>query len=208
MILYETSKSTTIPISVDDVKNHLKVSGTGDDSLIDNLIRTACLYAENMCGMSIMQHTWYLKLPTFPDSTGHIELPMCRPMSTAASPVTVKYLLDDTVTTGTTYSLSASYYVVSTYSDPPVLYPSYNNEWPSSVRTDPYEGNVIITYSAGYATLSSCSLDCPEDIKAWLKIKVADMYEHRQSYVEGKNITEVKRSIVDGLLDRYKIGKI
>ena len=210
MILYQTTESTTMPLGLKETKQQLRLSTaiTAEDDLLSAYIRTAYQYAENMCEMSIVPHTWVLKLNGFPGSTGHIDLPMCRPMSTAASPVVVKFLLDDTVTTGTTYTLAATRYVVSTFSDPPKLYPSYGNEWPSSVRTDPHEGNVIITYNAGYATLSASMVDVPADIKSWLKIRVADMYENRQALQVKGGVAPLPRSYVDGILDRYKVGRL
>lgn len=210
MILYSSTDGTRLSLTLKETKQHLRIATayTAEDDVLTAYIKTANAYAENYIGKSITQHTWVYKLPGFPGSTGHIELPMCYPLSTKADAFVIKYLLDDTVTTGTTYTLSASYYVVSTFSDPVKVYPSYNNEWPSSVRSDPYEGNVIITYKSGYASVSSCVVDTPADIKSWMKLRVADMYEHRQEIVEGHIVQEIPRKYVDGLLDRYKVGRL
>ncbi len=58
--------------------------------------------------------------------------------------------------------------------------------------------DVTITYTCGYDEI-------PDSLKAWVLNKVSTLYENRESIVVGVSVTEVPKSMIDCILDHYKV---
>ena len=58
--------------------------------------------------------------------------------------------------------------------------------------------SVRVTVYAGWAAET-----LPDDIKAWLRVRVASLYEQRENHIVGVGTTHMPRSFVDSLLDPY-----
>lgn len=58
--------------------------------------------------------------------------------------------------------------------------------------------DVTITFTAGYDTI-------PASLKAWVLNKVSTLYEQREQIVIGTITSEVQRSMIDVVLDHYKV---
>lgn len=201
MALKRIVAPTTQCVSVDEIKDFLRLQGTtSDDYLLQSLIKAAEDYAENYMKRAIMSQTWELRLDDFSGHDSDIELPR-PPLTTVSSNVTISYVEDST--TGNTTAVPSTAYTIDYYSVPGILYPSYDNEWP-----DPRdEKNAVrITYVCGYTTPG----DVPESIRHWVKLRVGSMYEHRESLMVGTGnfITELPRSFVDGLLDQFVVPSV
>jgi len=108
----------------------------------------------------------------------------------------VTYIKDTTV--GDTTTVGSTVFTIDNNSEPGRIYPSYGNEWPSDVRDE--RNAVTIQYVSGYST-------CPEEIKNWIKMRVADMYENREGLTP-EQIYRIPRTYIDGILDPYTIPTI
>lgn len=202
MTLKRITASTTNCVSVGDIKDFLRLStlSTDEDALLLALIKSAESYAENYMKRSINRQQWELRLDGFDGHDGDVELPR-PPLTTVSSEVVVSYVEDTTV--GNTTALASTAFTVDYYSEPGIIYPSYDNEWPESRD----ESNAVrITYYSGYATQSLV----PDSIKQWVKLRVGAMYENRESLMVGTGnfITELPHNYVDGLLDEFVVQSV
>lgn len=203
-MLFLLTSATGEPVTVEEVKSHLRLETTNDDELIDGLIPVARLNAENYMKRQIMPATYKLILPNFPNDTAVIELPR-PPLSTASSNVSVQYYLDTTIVDDAT-TIPSTVYTVDYQREPGCIYPIYDNEWPSCV-TDYKKDAVQITYKTGYLNRSKV----PEPIKHFIKMFVGSLYENREPLYEGRFMNQLQpldRAFYHGLLDPYVIIKI
>lgn len=174
----------TEPVTLAEAKLHLRVDGVTEDTLITALISAARQDAEHRLGRALITQTWELTLDAFTDT---IELP--RPV--LASVTSIKYI----DTTGAEITLSSGAYTVDTDSEPGRVYPVYGTSWPD---TRDQLNAVRIRYVAGAASVDTA-------IKQWMLLRIAALYENRESVVSGQAIQAAPRDFADGLLDRYKV---
>jgi uncharacterized phiE125 gp8 family phage protein len=183
----------TYAVTLDEAREFMRIQSTADDVLLVGLIKSAESYAENYTKAAICRQQWQVKLDGFEGHDGELRLPN-PPLSTQSSDVVVTYIAED----GTTSTLASTAYTIDYYSRPALLYPSYDNEWPEPR----YERNAVtIKYWCGYQSPASV----PDAIKSWVKVRVASMYENRESIMIGSGnfMTELPHSYVDGLLDEF-----
>jgi uncharacterized phiE125 gp8 family phage protein len=185
------TEPTSEPVTLLEVKEHLRIDHNDDDDLLTRYIPAARRQAENNMKRQIMPATWKIIFDDFPNSTAEIELPR-GDLSTVTSDVSIEYVDSN----NSTQTVNATAYNVR-YENRPLgtVVPSYGNSWPSDVLSDP-PGSVRITYNSGYLNKQSV----PEDIKLWIKFKVGDMYECKETVVR-----DDMRSPVDVLLDPHVI---
>jgi len=198
--------ATAEPVSLADIKLHMRMStvDTTEDALLTAMIKSARFYAENYTKRCLLPQTWKLTLEGFPSN----EIPLMRsPLSTASSDVVITYM---DPTSGNSTTLSTSYYNVDYMSEPGRVYLKDGVEWP-----DHYIDRqaVTIQFVAGFPinTAVTPSTDtCPEDIESWIKLRVASMYEHRESLIASQGISfdKMPRQFVDGLLDRHVLIEV
>lgn len=191
MITRISSDSTVLPLSVAEVKEHLRIDSTYEDELVRSMTKAVTLIAENRTGRALVQREYEMLMDDFPSSTEAITL-LYPPLSATSGDLTITYL-DETSGNSTTFPATA--YTVDYKSEPARVYPSYNNEWPDNVRDVP--NAVTITYRSGYST-------CPEPIKSWMKLQIGVMYENREGIIP-INMNKLSRSFFDGLLDGYAL---
>ena len=114
--------------------------------------------------------------------------------------LTVGYVWDELRDTdGTLITLDPSAYVLAAASDYSArLVPAYGTTWPAT-RAMPEA--VRIAFVTGYADAASV----PELIKAWIKLRLGALYEHRQAWTSGTKAAIERNPFVDRLLDRYVV---
>jgi len=137
MITVRSSAPSVDPIHLTEVKNHLRVTSTADDTLISGLIRAAVLYCEDWTGRALVAQTFKSYLDDIPAT---IELPY----SPVASVDSIVYV----DSTGSTQTIATTVYTVDTDSEPARVYESYGQVWPTP-RGD--EKSVTVQWKAGYA---------------------------------------------------------
>lgn len=174
--------ATGEPVSLTEAIAHLRVTSTGDDALIGNLIKAARQEAENYTNRALASQTFELVLDNFP--AGKIVLPM--------PPVEkidwVKYKDCDGIET----TINSADYILYN-SEPAIIVSGYGIGWPSF---NPYPvGAVAIRFVAGYKTAgSSASLIIPEPIKQAMLLIIGDRYENRENIIVGQTASEIPNS--------------
>jgi uncharacterized phiE125 gp8 family phage protein len=194
MALIQIVAPTSEPVTLGEIKEHLRVDYDSDDRLLQSYIEAARHQAENHLKRQLMPATWKYIIRDFPCSTCQIEL-MRPPLSTVTTNVTVQY----TNTTFATNTVTATAYTVDFERDPGRVYPSNNNEWPTDVATD-HPKSVQITYVSGYASRALV----PQAIKNWIMLRVGSMYEYRED-MSPDSFNSLDHDHTMGLLDPYKL---
>lgn len=193
---------TVEPVTLDEVKTWCRIDATGDtvadaadDALLSSLITAAREEAENLTRRAFLEQTLELTLPTFPRWGQGVELSR-PPLAEVAS---VAYFDADNASV----TMDEAAYVVLNASDavPSSLYPAPGGFWPD---TYPRPDAVTIRYAAGWTDAASV----PENIKTWIKMRVATMWANRENIVAGNvsaSAVEMPGRFLDGLLDRWRI---
>lgn len=208
---------TDIPVSVAEIKAHAGISTSADDALLGSLILAAVGDAENRTRRQLCPATWELILDEFPKTpckhrkrryeisvqdvkVAAIEIPM----PPLVDVVSIKY----TDTDGVEQTMMSGAYVVDQDSLPGRVYPAYGTSWPGTLDAP---GAVVVRFSCGWAmddTASPPAWEGPDDIKTWIKVRVATLYGLREHVVIGQTVSEAQRSFVDCLLDRHTVPMV
>ena len=158
-----TNPSTKV-VSVTDVKSHLRIDTSDEDTLLGLYIDAATEMAENFCSRNFITHDYKLYFDSvtsvaslvYPDCTLHSVNPINWIDSAGATQVSTKAHID-------------------AYSNPSIVYLDTDFDSPT-LQTD--ASNVFwFTFSTGFGAASS---DVPEAIKQAIKLIVADMYYFRE----------------------------
>jgi uncharacterized phiE125 gp8 family phage protein len=189
------------PVSLAEARRWLRVDDddTTQDLAITMLIGAMRRQAENLTGRAFIPRTLQLMLPYFPEQ---IDLP-----SPPLISVTQITYVD---TDGATQTLAANQYLVFQYEVPALITPEYNLSFPST-RAVP--NAVTVEYVAGYQGIGSpVDADAyraalPEDLKVWMQMRIATLYENREQLIVGTIVAELPRATVDGLLDPLVLGR-
>lgn len=179
-------------LSLDDVKEHLRVDHDASDGLIQSLIYAATAQVENITNRKMVTQTWKAYADEWP--TAFFTLPY----GNLQAVTSVSYTLED----GTVNTLDISRYIVDSASDPGRLLLSPNQDWPTDTL---YPSNPIeIEFTCGYG--SSGNIDVPEPIMIASMVLIGDMYAHRESRVIGPNFkyTEVP-GYITSMIQSYRL---
>lgn len=160
-----TTAPTVTPVTTADIKTHLRITHSDDDTLLDSYATAAQDTLQRLCRRSLMEQTITLKLDTFP-SAG-IELP--RPP--ALSVTSIQYVDTD----GNTQTWSSGDYMVDVSSEPARVVPAYGESYPD-VRTET-PNSVTVVYQAGHEAVG----DVNDTIRLAFKLLVGHYYENREA---------------------------
>jgi uncharacterized phiE125 gp8 family phage protein len=202
------------PVSLNEAKAHLRVDITDDDTLIGALISAARTHAEMVTQRQFVTATWKLVLDAFPGPS-LMGVPSGMPFSMPAhavqlnkspvqSVISVKYLDMG----GTMQTMPPADYKVDISTEPARITPVFGKIWPVTL---PQIGSVEITFTSGYGTLDNSTppvwvpQQVPEGIKAWMKIRMATLYENREEIALMSRGKLEPLPYVDGLLDPFRI---
>jgi len=162
--------SATLPVSVEDAKAHLRVSGSSEDALITLYIQAAARYLEEAHGLLLLDTTVTEIFTDLPGEEGYYSLTR-GPVSTLTSVTgnTVEGTGTFTAPTGTTV-LNAAHNRARVYA--PDGWDWGFNPW-----------QIKIVYKAGWASASAI----PAPVRLGVLLLVGDLYENRQDSVTGLN---------------------
>jgi len=141
VILKLVTPPSAEPVNIALAKAHLRVDGSDDDLIINQIIAAARQWAEDFQNRAYVTQTRRLTLDEFPGD----DAPIVLPNPPLQSVVSVQYLNTDGVST----ALAATEYVVDTDREPGRIYLAYEKDWPD---TQDIQNAVQITYRCGYAT--------------------------------------------------------
>lgn len=215
MPLQRTQPPTVEPISLAQAKKHLNQPDdfTDDDTLIEALIAAARDYAEIETGRSLCTQKWRLTLDSFPGpslmgvqfgrgySIPKHAIVLERPP--VLSIESIQYL----DTSSTQQTMPPANYIDPTlggtvrHDGRPRITPVFGQIWPIN---QPQIGSVWVNYTAGYGDASAVATEVPGVI-AWMKLRLASLYENREEIIVGTRVVIAPLPFVDRLLDAYTV---
>jgi uncharacterized phiE125 gp8 family phage protein len=156
------------PVTVAQVKTHLRVTEDLEDVIISGLITSARKVVEQITRRSLINQTWRLYLDQFP-YTSTIELPF-PPLASVSH---IKYYDQ----AGDLQTLSASEYQTDNRSTPGLIVLTENGAWP---LTEGDKVNAVeIEFVAGYGATAAA---VPSPIRLAIIHLVAHWFENREPY--------------------------
>jgi len=169
-----TTAPTVEPLTLEEVRDHLRLTTTDDDAYLDALIVGVRQAFEKTYDLALLTQTRKLRLDRgWPE---RIFLPH-RPVQSVSS---IAYLDPD----GVSQTLASSVYqVVGARTTPDVDTPAcyvtlaYNQSWPS-IRIVPE--TITVTYVCGWLGRGSI----PQPIRQAMLVAIAQLYEWRESTVD------------------------
>jgi uncharacterized phiE125 gp8 family phage protein len=165
---------TDEPVTLTEIRDHLRISGTAEDSLLMLYAQMAREAVEAETWRALMPQTWDLLLQGWP-SNGVIELPR-PPLQSVTS---IKYTDED----GVVKTLAPSNYAVDIAKEPGRVVLATNGEWPSDAL---YSVNAVaVRFVAGYADASAV----PTMAKAAILLQTAEIYANREAVGPGAQLT-------------------
>ena len=178
------AQPTTEPLTLSEVKNHLRIDGSYDDALLNSCITSARMYFESMCEISIASQELLLALDSFDDI---IYLPRGPVQSiediSYADLQNNQEILDD--------------WIEDLVSNPARITPAFGQSWPDTAEV---VNAVQVSYTAGYTTPSMV----PKLLKSGMLFYVAHLYENRSAVTDG-DLKEVPMA-VESIIHQYTLG--
>jgi len=172
-------------IGVADLKMHLRVTHSQEDTLITSLRSAAIAYVEKHCNIKLGSYTARGYLPAFVNSFIPIG-----PV-TAISEVKYQTTAGKDYTSDLTTLAAANWYTDTISSPARIAFRDYPTTYEYALSP------VVVTFTAGYTY-------CPEPVKQAIRLLVAHMYENRQEEVTGTITTRLKFGL-DALLNQYRV---
>ena len=155
---------TTKVVSVADVKSHLRIDTSDEDTLLGLYIDAATEMAENFCSRHFITHDYKLYFDSV-TSVASLVYPDCT--LNAVNPV--NWIDAD----GATQSSLLAH--IDAYSNPSIVY--LDTDFTSTTLQTNLSNVFWFDFSTGFGAASS---DIPEAIKQAIKLIVADMYYFRE----------------------------
>lgn len=179
------------PLSVDEAKEHLRVDGASEDTLISSLIMTSRLHIEAALGLALITQTWRQTLDRWPKNS-EVIVPL-RPLQ-AVSEIRV---YDGN---GGSAVVPAEDYIVDVAGNPGRIVPA------GSLLPTPGKkaAGIEIAFTAGYGDAAT---DVPAPIRQALLLLVAHWYEHRDPVEIGTAGVAIPAA-VSRLLKPYRLARI
>ena len=137
MALRKTSAAVAEPISLAEIKLHLRVDSSDENVLIAELLRAAREYVEVITNRQMMRAIYELTTDSFRD-------PFVLPRPPLRAVTSITYV----DAAGTTQTMDSDDYVVDTRLEPGQVRLAYGASWPT---TRGFTDDIKITYVAGYA---------------------------------------------------------
>lgn len=178
------------PLTLDELKEHLRVSGTDEDVLIGDYLAAARGWAEEYTGRALLTQTWDVYFRAWPGLRG-FELPMPPLQSVTHIKYTPEGAAQET--------LSASTYQVLTMTEPARVVLAYNQEWP--IETLDAGLPIVVRIVCGWTTTASV----PAGIRQGIRWLVGHMHEHREAVAMANVPPQQVPMTARWALDPYRI---
>lgn len=185
----------TEPLTVQNVKDHLRIVASGDDVLIELWIRAARTYAQDISNRLFITQTWEFSFPRFPVRNSSLLLPVGPVQSIGA----IGY-----------YDTAGAVQSYGTFGGSPAIWDKFAllanddrprialkplQDWPAVFQ--PLENAVTVTVTAGYGDDAE---DVPGTYLAGMLLLVGHFYENRETVVVNEqniNAIEIPLGIRD-----------
>lgn len=167
-----TEDASSEPVTVAEVKEHLKISGSAEDTWLGAAITAARQSIEHEQNRAHLEQSWEWVRETF-------ESCIYLPVTPVQSVDSISYLDEN----GDEQTVDESVYVVRT-GRRAVISLAAGQSWPSPARRP---DAITITWTAGYANAAAV----PGFTKMAIMQLVGHMYNHRETVVVGTSVTEI-----------------
>lgn len=168
MALFLATGPTTEPVALAEVKDHIRVSGSDEDALINDLITSAREYIETFTGRTLMPQTWDLKLNCFPAGGAPLVLP--NPPVQSVTSITYLDTAGDSQTWASSKYLTTDLPQTAPRAQMPRVPLAYAESYPSTYGV---ENAVTVTFVTGYTSASAV----PALLRTGLKFLVELSYQ-------------------------------
>ena len=176
MALSLVTDVTSEPVSLDELKAHLRLDVDDDDAYLAGCVAAARTWVEGQTRRAIMPQTWdYIIDYGWPRSRGgyRIDLPM--------NPVTSVTSITYVDSSGAGQTLATSKYTVSARTNGSFIVPAYDQEWPD-VRCVP--SAVTVRFVAGDAD------EIPQELHRAIMVLAGHYYEFRETGIDAPKAVE------------------
>lgn len=174
MITKVVTAPSVEPVTLSEVKDHLRIDHTGHDTQLENLIQASREWIEAICGRSLVEQTRAVLYKGWP-ANNEFSLPF-PPVQSVSS---IKY----TDTDGTTSTMSSDDYstVLDDTDAPGKVVLGYSKSWPTATLHH-IEYPITIEYVCGYESDATQSptdyrANIPENLKTAIKLDVERRYD-------------------------------
>ena len=178
------------PISLENAKLHLRVTGDDEDQIITLYLRSARRWVEEYIHRALIDQIWETTLDHFPLAAPfQIRLPQGRVSKIS----TIKYLdsagAQQTLTGPSSDSPGTGYQEDLSSDEGAVIRPTPSGSWPQteSLRL----AAVTVTFTAGYGPKAS---DVPESLVSGILYRLTDLHEFRGA-VDGSGTESAKLEV-------------
>ncbi|ODM77789.1 head-tail connector protein [Bradyrhizobium elkanii] len=165
------------PVSLDEAKAQLRVTGTASDALIGGMIGAATAHCEALVQRAFVPRTFQWVLPHWRHV---IEIPIA-PVAYDA----VHSIMFVDWATETQQTLDPASYVVQTAGDSIRIFPKFGTCWPVLFSYAPEP--IVIEFDAGYEDID----DLPPNVKAAILLQIRHLYS-----LGGRDPGLVKDSVI------------
>jgi uncharacterized phiE125 gp8 family phage protein len=198
------------PVTLAEARRWLGMTDDNDtdqDAEIQLLVKAFRRYAEKRTGRRFVDQDLELVLDCWP-RTRAIELPV-------APIVAIDYVRYINTSGALTSfyegagspNVGQSLVDIDVQSQPGRIQPAFGESWPS-IRGGDFN-SIRIGFTAGYGTGGSPEdlSVIPEELKVWLRVRLATLFENREAIIIGTIVNDVPRSLHDALLDPLMLGR-
>ena len=175
------------PLTLEQVKAHVRSDESADDDELTILLKTARRYVEKATNRIMLSQVWQLTMDHFPGFgwDGHrtyrgdgLDLWDGIAFKIPLSPVQAIGSVNYVDTTGTPQVVDPSLYHTDLIALPARVSPAFGTIWPIARYQT---GAVSVTFTAGYGG----SQDVPEDLLTPMLLLLSHWYEHREAVAAG-----------------------
>lgn len=185
---------TEEPLTLAEVKSHLRVDFTDEDTLISGYITAARETVEEECSRALVTQTLELGLDDFPICEDRIRIPRGQLQSIDSFTYVDVDAQTHTMVSGTDYKLNQ-------YAEPAELVLPWNQIWPAVILDT--AAPVKIQFTCGYGDASTV----PTKAKQAMLMLIGDWYTNREDVVIGRTSTVAAKlpNGVDRLLTTLRL---
>lgn len=182
------------PLELDEVKAHLRVDFSDEDTMIAGYISAARELIENECSRALMTQTVELGLDDFPRYEDRIRIPRGNLQSIESFTYRDTEDIEHSLSAGTDYRLNQ-------YAEPAEVVLPWNSVWPSIMLDT--AAPVVIRFTCGYGTAA----EVPTQAKQAMLMLIGDWYVNREDVVIGRTSTVAAKlpNGVDRLLTNLRL---
>ena len=186
--LIRTAVPLALPVSLNEVKAHLRIDASDEDALLASMIRAATNTAEDYIGRALITQSWSLFLDHWPAGR-RVDLPK----SPTQSVDSIRVFADD----DTSVMYAPANYYLNAASDPAGIFLRRGVAPPIPTRVT---NGIEIKFVAGYGPSQA---DVPVPIVEGIKNLVGYWFEHRDAVTPNYRTASLPVS-VDALFAPYR----